>query len=313
MVEPRALAEKLGALPVRLESVRCRSGRVALADYPGGRPFTLLALSGQGQTGYGEHVAFSDEAQQAFVHSVEGLLATAAGPVASIVRAGVGAYDRAALEGALIDLAMRQAGLSLGGLCGVEAAPLRWLRSFAARPEGVAGGVKVDVDPGWSPAEIEALCRERVVILDFKERGDAVLSARLSAAFPEAIFEDPPEGCAHPRVARDRSLLVEADVAAAVGRGEMVNVKAPRLGGFLAALGALAVAGGRAYFGGMFEAGPGREQARALAALFCGEGPNDLAPLEGGMTAMEGESPSVIRLDAVGFGATCDWTEVEIG
>jgi len=313
VVDPRALATRLGALPVRLESVRCRSGRVALADYPGGRPFTLVALSGQGQTGYGEHVAFSDQAQQAFVHSVEGLLAVAAGPVASIVRAGVAAHDRAALEGALIDLAMRQSGLSLGALCGVAEAPLRWVRSFAARPQGAAGAVKVDVDPQWSPAEIEALRGERVVILDFKERGDASLCERLSAAFPEAIFEDPPAGCLHGRVARDRSLLAEADVAAAIGRGELVNLKAPRLGGVLAVLGALAVAGSRAYFGGMFEAGPGREQARALAALFCGQAPNDLAPLEGGLTAMAGQSPSLIHLGAAGFGATCDWTELEIG
>ena len=312
MADPRALATRLGSLPVRLEGVRCRSGRVALADYPGGRPFTLVALSGAGHTGYGEHVAFGDRAQQAFVNSVEGLLATASGPVASIVRAEVAGYDRAALEGALIDLALRQAGASLADLCGVAEAPLRWVRSFAARPVGAAGAVKVDVEPRWSDAEIEALRAEPVVILDFKEAGDAALCARLSAAFPAAIFEDPPAGCRHPRVARDRPLLAEADVAAAVARGELVNLKAPRLGGFLPVLGALGAAGTSGYFGGMFEAGPGREQSRALAALFCPEAPNDLAPLAGGLTAMSGESPSVIRLDAPGFAATCDWTELEI-
>jgi hypothetical protein len=313
VADPRALATRLGSLPVRLESVRCRSGRVALADYPGGRPFTLVALSGGGHTGYGEHVGFSDGAQQAFVHAVEGMLATAAGPVASIVRAGVAGYDRAALEGALIDLALRQSGSSLAELCGVAEAPLRWVRSFAARPVAAAGAVKVDVDPRWSDADVEALRAERVVILDFKEAGDAALCARLSAAFPEAVFEDPPAGCTHPRVSRDRPLLAEADVAAAVARGELVNLKAPRLGGFLAVLAALGAAGGRAYFGGMFEAGPGREQSRHLAAIFCAEAPNDLAPLAGALTAMSGESPSLVRLDEVGFAATCDWTELEIG
>jgi hypothetical protein len=62
----------------------------------------------------------------------------------------------------------------------------------------------------------------------------------------------------------------------------------------------------------MFEAGPGREQARALAALFCGDAPNDLAPLAGGMASIAGESPSVVRLDGVGFGATCTWEEMVI-
>jgi hypothetical protein len=62
----------------------------------------------------------------------------------------------------------------------------------------------------------------------------------------------------------------------------------------------------------MFEAGPGREQARTLAAMFCGEGPNDLAPLRGAMPALAGESPSLIRLDAIGFGATCDWEQLQI-
>lgn len=309
-VEPSALARQLAELPVTLQSVRCRSGRVALADYPGGRPCTLVALSGLGQTGFGEHVAFTDGEQQEFVLAVEGLLARAQGSVGEILKPAVAGYDRAALEGALIDLALRQAGRSLTDLTGVTGAPLRWVRSFAAAPEGeIAGELKLDVDPAWPAAQIEALRGRRVTILDFKERGDAALAARLSAAFPRAIFEDPPEGCAHPRVARDRPLLRGEDVAAAVARGELVNLKAPRMGGFLALLRALQ---GTAYFGGMFEAGPAREQARALAALYCPEGPNDLAPLQGGLTALTGESPSLVRLDGVGFGATCDWLELAL-
>jgi hypothetical protein len=319
VVDPRALARRLATLPVRVTELRCRSGHVALADYPGGRPFTLLALSGDGHTGFGENVAFSDGEQQAFVHGVEGMLARAAGPVAAILGAGLRPHDRAALEGALIDLAMRQSGLSLRDTGAPEEAPLRWVRSFAARsdpgPHGSAlgGELKVDVHPGWSDAEIAALAAEPVAILDFKGEGSAELCARLSAAFPSAIFEDPPVGCRHARVAHDRSVMNERDVAVAVARGDRVNVKAPRMGGFLAALEALALARGQCYFGGMFEAGPGREQARALAALFCADAPNDLAPLEGGMSAVTGGSPSVIRLDGVGFGATREWADMEIG
>jgi L-alanine-DL-glutamate epimerase-like enolase superfamily enzyme len=318
VIDPRALARRLATLPVRVSTIRCQSGRLALPDYPGGRPTTLVALSGEGHTGFGENVAFSDGEQQAFVHSVEGMLARAAGPVAAIVAPGVKPFDRAALEGALIDLAMRQNGLSLRDLCGVEQAPLRWVRSFGPRPDAagygrsLGGELKVDVDPRWTEEQIAALAGEAVAILDFKEEGSAALCGRLASAFPSALFEDPPPDCLHPRVARDRTLGTEDDVAAAVARGEWVNVKAPRMGGAIPALGALALARPNAYFGGMFEVGPGREQARQLAALFCGDAPNDLAPLAGARSSIEGESPSPIRLDQPGFGADCDWLQLAL-
>jgi L-alanine-DL-glutamate epimerase-like enolase superfamily enzyme len=321
VIDPRALLGRLATLPVRLDGVRCRSGRVALGDYPGGRPFTLVALSGRGHTGFGEHVAFTDDEQQGFVHAVESLIAVAAGPIEAILRPGIPPYARAALEGALIDLGLRQAGLSLAELGGGAQHTLRWVRSFEGRADAGAharaleGELKVDVYPAWTDDQIAALPRERVVILDFKEAGDTKLCARLEAALPEALFEDPPAGAAPTRIARDRSLLTEAQVAAAVARGEAVNLKAPRLGGYLAVLRALAVAreaGGLAYFGGMFEAGPGREQARQLAALFCADAPNDLGPLAGAMSSLAGPSPSPVRLDAAGFGATCPWIELPI-
>jgi hypothetical protein len=299
---------------VRVTEIRCRSGRVALADYPGGRPSTLVALSGDGHTGFGEHVGFSDGEQQAFVHGVEGMLARAAGPVGAIVPSEIELYARAALEGALIDLAMRQAEVSLRDLCGVDEAPLRWVRSFGARPDAAAHGralggeLKVDVDPRWTDEQIAALAGEAVAILDFKEEGTAALCGRLASALPRALLEDPPAGAAPARVARDRPLRTATDVVAAVARGEWVNVKAPRLGGFLAALEALALGRPRAYFGGMFEVGPGREQARQLAALFCADAPNDLAPLVGALSSIAGQSPSPVHLDGVGFGATCDWS-----
>jgi L-alanine-DL-glutamate epimerase-like enolase superfamily enzyme len=321
VIDPRALGARLAALPVRLSGLRCRSGRVDLGDYPGGRPSTVLEVSGDGQAGFGEHVAFSDEEQQAFVHGVEGLLVAASGRVAEIVRPSGPSMQRAALESAVIDLAMRQAGLGLRELCGLAEGRLRWVSSFAAcldpaaRARALAGEVKVDVDPRWDEAAMEALAGESVAILDFKEGGTPALATRLSAAFPTAIFEDPPLGGAHARVARDRSLVSATEVQAAVGRGEAINVKVPRLGGVLAALEALALAregGVLAYFGGMFEVSPGREQARQLAALFCADAPNDLAPLAGGLTSVGPQSPSVIRLDGVGFGATCDWTAIHL-
>ena len=151
---------------------------------------------------------------------------------------------------------------------------------------------KLDVDPTWSDATVATLAAVAgLVIIDFKERGDHQLAARLSTACPEAIFEDPPAGSQHRHIARDRSLLTTADVESAARRGEAVNLKAPRMGGPLAVLSALALArrwGVQAYVGGMFEIGPGREQARQLAALFTGAAPNDLGPDRGRAVAAAG-------------------------
>jgi ABC-type iron transport system FetAB ATPase subunit len=99
-------------------------------------------------------------------------------------------------------------------------------------------------------------------------------------------------------------LLALDDVAAALDRGEAVNLKAPRMGGFITVLRALALvdargAGALAYLGGMHETGVGREQARQLAAIYCPAAPNDLAPLPGGRLSTPGE----VALDVVGFGA----------
>jgi hypothetical protein len=321
MLDPRRLGQQLGALAVEVSALHCRSGRVALADYPGGRPFTLVAVSGQGQTGYGEHAAFTDEEQRAFAREAAGLLAAEAGPMATLVKAEAPPYARAALEGALIDLALRQAGASLRDLCGVAEARVRWVRSFEARPDAAAyprgrgDEVKLDVHPEWTVAALERLRAEPVAILDFKEAGTPALAAVLAELFPSALFEDPPAGTAHARLSRDRPLVDDDAVAEAVARGEAVNLKAPRLGGWLALLRAFALArdhGALAYVGGMFEAGPGREQARQLAALFSPDAPNDLAPLAGALSTVTGPSPALIHLDGVGFGATCDWERMEI-
>jgi L-alanine-DL-glutamate epimerase-like enolase superfamily enzyme len=318
---PEDLAEALARLPVQVQEVRCRTGPVALDDYPGGRrPSTLVTVSGGGHTGYGENVAFTEAEQRAFAARAGDLVVSGDGAVGGRVSARAEPFARAALESALVDLALRQGGRGLAALTGVEVAPLRWVSSFGAlarpgarlralRAAGRTEGLKLDVDPGWSEEDLQALRADGgVVILDFKERGGAALCARLAACLPDALFEDPPAPCAPARVARDRPLRTVAAVEAAACRDEAINLKAPRMGGPLALLRALGAArrrGALIYFGGMFEVGPGRAQARQLAALFCGEAPNDLGPLSGAMAPPQG--PSRVRLAPVGFGATCDW------
>lgn len=344
---PGPLADLLAALPVCVQAVEVQRRAVVVDDYAGGpRPSSVVLLSGLGQVGRGENVAFTEDEQARFATRASSLLRAGAhadgawrGRVDTLVDQTAGGYERAALEAALLDLALRQAGTTLAVLAGPRERSMRVVVSFAARrdpaayvrelraagraraPQAVKTDVmtgpvrgapaapqvelKIDVDPHWDAAAATALAAEPgVAVLDFKGRGDAPLAALLSPLFPGALFEDPPEGTTHPRRARDATLPDTAAVATALSRGEAVNLKAPRMGGPLEVLHALALvpqAGPDsvcvAYLGGMFEVDVGRTQARQLAALFCPDGPNDLAPLRGPLTGRIS-----VALDTPGFG-----------
>jgi len=333
----------LAALPVCVEAVEVQRRAVAVDDYAGGpRPSSVVLLSGLGQVGRGENVAFTEDEQARFAAGASSLLRAGArgdgawrGRVDTLLDQAARGYQRAALEAALLDLALSQAGTTLAALAGAHERSIRVVLSFAARRDPAAhvkalraarrGRVgagpergappapevelKIDVDPSWDAAAATALAAERgVAVLDFKGRGEARLAALLSPLFPAALFEDPPEGTTHPRRARDASLPDTPAVEAALSRGEAVNLKAPRMGGPLEVLRALervrqagpgspADHARVAYIGGMFEVDVGRTQARQLAALFCPDGPNDLAPLQGPLT-----SRITVPLDTPGFG-----------
>lgn len=325
-IGPGQLADAFEQLTVQVEGARARTTWITSAAYPGGpRPTTTVEVHGAGVTGRGENVAFTEKEHDDFVAQLPALISPRTAPLEHHLASGLAPYPRAALEAALIDLGLRQRKLSLADLCGVRQARLRWVTSFESTGDPVArmralqaagrSAFKVDVDPLWPVQVIAALTADpAVVILDFKTLGSASLCGSLANALPAAIFEDPPDGCRAAVVARDRPLLTSDDVAAACDDGCLVNLKAPRMGGPIAVLRSLELAraagdrhaahGGTAYLGGMFEVGPGRQQARQIAALFCPLAPNDLAPIDGAPGPPLGPSPSVVRLDAVGFGGT---------
>ena len=310
---------RLGSLEVRVDAAdvrierRCRS-----PTHPGGRPSSVVRLSGAGHTGQGENVAFELDEHERFVRTVSEWFREHASErrleVGSALPSLPSPYERAALEAALIDLALRQANLTLAALTDTEWGSLRFVASLGATAEplaaiaswrraGFRGDLKLDADPSWPGGVQRALGDTTgVAIVDFKRRGDAAFAQALAALFPDARLEDPPDGWtpdAPPaRIARDATLLGEDDVVAALARGESVNLKAPRMGGPLAVLRSLEHASRRsamqptgmppngstpaspeplAYLGGMFEVGIGRTQARLLAALYCPDAPNDLA------------------------------------
>jgi L-alanine-DL-glutamate epimerase-like enolase superfamily enzyme len=336
---PGKLASRLEALEVRVESAIVERHAVTLPDYPGGpRPSSVLRLSGLGLAGVGENVAFFEAEHERFSAYVARWFAAHRAPVTTRVGSALGAegshYERAALESALIDLGLRQAGLSLYDLTGVREASLRFVVSLAADPdprvvvhrlrsEGYLGDLKLDVDPSWTPTVLEALAQDSsIAIFDFKGRADASFARRLYEASPSALFEDPPSDFAEPehsshpsRISRDATIPHALAVADARARDEAVNLKAPRMGGPLAVLRgleyALAANPGRAivpaYLGGMFEVNVGRVQARQIAALYCASAPNDLAlnvTDVGSSAGVPAQSPARIELDQPGFGAS---------
>ncbi len=212
-----------------------------------------------------------------------------------------------AYESAALDLALRQAGLSLAEAVGRSVRPLRFVNSLGlGEPPSVATvsgrverypsvGFKLDAAPAWTPSiarELASLgCVETV---DFKGRyglevedEDALVAMYRAVldAFPDALLEDPHElarvetlvAPVRERISLDAPIRTPADV----GSTRTVNVKPSRVGGLqpLFTLYEWCDAHGIAmYGGGMGELGVGRGQIELLAALFHPDAPNDVAP-----------------------------------
>ncbi|MEO7037612.1 MAG: hypothetical protein ABI548_26880 [Polyangiaceae bacterium] len=330
---PAELARLLADLEVRITSLQVQRDDVSLPDYPGGpRPSSVVHVAGNGVTGKGEHVAFYDAAHAEFAAAMHAWFESNRARTNLRVGSALGSpgtrYARSALEAALVDLGLRQAGLSLYDLTGVRETALRFVVSLAADPEplsaiarvraaGFSGGLKIDVDPAWDHATLAELASDpSIVIFDFKGKADIAFAQRLATLNAGAWFEDPPPGFdakMRPRLARDATLPDASSVAIARARGEAVNLKAPRMGGPLEVLRGLEQALAPradsapvvAYLGGMFEVSVGRAQARELAALYCATGPNDLAANDAHpQLAARADSPLLVQLDRPGFGSS---------
>jgi hypothetical protein len=297
------LRATLAALPLRVDAAHVTSGAVAVGGYPGGgpRPTSVVCLAGGGHEGTGEHVGWTAEAHAGFAARVREVAGgrTAVGAFAARL-APLPAHDRAALEAAAIDLALRQAGTTLARAIAVDAVPVRYVVSATpgADPsptlEAEASPVewKLDVHPAWRDAAWATLAAHgRIAVLDWKGGGDAAAHARAAGALAAALHEDPGDPTAVPRarLAADAPLTSAAALATLAVAPAAVNVKPARTGGVLEALALAAAAGAGGalvYLGGMWEVGCARRQLLALAAVLCPDAPNDIAPL-----AVDGASP----------------------
>jgi len=220
-------------------------------------------------------------------------------------------YRRWAFESAALDLALRQAGLTLAEALGRSYDPVRFVAStrlgeppsadrvhaLIDRVPGVE--LKLDPTPAWSLDLIDELAAtDRVRILDLKAgyegtevagEVDPVLYRTLLSAFPEAVIEDPGVND------ETRSILAEAsdrlswdlpieglgDLDALPWEPRWINVKPSRFGTVASLFETIAYClenDVRMYGGGQFELGVGRGQIQALASLFYPGGPNDVAP-----------------------------------
>jgi hypothetical protein len=267
---------------------------------------TVIVLHGRGEEGRGEEVDY-DPAQQARFQEHGGKMPLAGEHSLesfSLLQSGQTEYRRWGLESAALDLALRQAGLSLGEAVGRSSQPVRFVvstrvtnvqRWLALYPE-----LRFKLDPGsdWTDEIIAALAAtSRVETVDFKGifRGefgappDPALYGRIVAAFPDAWIEDPaltPETSAllaehRARVTWDAGIHEWTDVEALPFPPRALNCKPSRFGSVKRLFDfydACEQHGIALYGGGQYELGPGRAQIQLLASLFHPDAPNDVAP-----------------------------------
>jgi L-alanine-DL-glutamate epimerase-like enolase superfamily enzyme len=316
------------------------------------RVSTVIRLHGGGTDGVGEDVTYEtpdhDRLQEAgpilplagswtlgsFCEHLERLDLWPAPPEREASRH----YRVWAYQSAALDLALRQAGISLHERLAIRPRPVHFVVSLRlGDPPSMAPlrsrlerypalQFKLDPTNDWTPElAAEVAATGAVESLDLKGqykgsvvdvRADPALYELLLTTFPDVWLEDPHTGIAEidalvepvrDRVTWDAIIHGVEDIAGLPYRPQMVNVKPSRLGGLRSVLAAYehcATHGIGMYGGGQFELGPGRGQIQYLASLFHPDGPNDVAP--GAYNAPEPaaglpDSPLAVAVEATGF------------
>ena len=245
-------------------------------------------------------------------------------------------YRRWAFESAALDLALRQAGSSLGETVGREPHPISFVvsmglgeppsterfRSWLDLYPGLR--FKLDANSEWTDELVSELAGTGAVdSIDFKGHyqgtivdtpPDAALYRRVAEGLPKAWLEDPaltaettPVLEPHrDRVTWDAPIHSVQDIEALLWPPRTVNVKPSRFGSIerlFAAYDYCEARGIGAYGGGQWELGPGRGHIQLLAALFHPDTPNDVAPREFNLEPQPGlpESPLTVHPRATGF------------
>jgi hypothetical protein len=223
---------------------------------------------------------------------------------AGLDRHGFDDFRRWGFESAGLDLALRQARLSLAGALGLEARPVSFVVStrgdaFAWLALDPSLELKLDPAPEWTRDFMERLAATgRVRVLDLKAyyhgtpvdvEPDPELYRAIVELFPDAVIEDAAlnGACrealdgAEDRLSFDAPVHSLADLRALPVEPRWLNVKPSRFGTVERLLETIDFArdrGIRMYGGGQFELGVGRKQIQRLASVLYPDGPNDTAP-----------------------------------
>jgi hypothetical protein len=280
------------------------------------RVTTTVVLAGAGAEGRGEDVTYNQEDHEWFPE-LEPAGATTLGELSAALDDVqlFGAepkmdaslqYRRWAFESAALDLALRQAGLSLGAVLDREYGPIRFVVSTRADAfEWLRHApdleLKLDPENDWDRPFMERLAATgRVRVLDLKSyyRGTVVdlvpdpeLYRAVIELFPDVVIEDASlEGECRKvlrgeegRLSFDAPIHSVEDIRALPVEPGWLNIKPSRFGTIerlLACIEHCDTEGIQMYGGGQFELGVGRRQIQALASLFYAGNPNDVAPSE---------------------------------
>jgi L-alanine-DL-glutamate epimerase-like enolase superfamily enzyme len=310
------LSDAISSLPLVVDGYRLERLEQSVAT-GFTRVTTTVVMHGGGHEGRGEDVTYTAEDHDGFPDALplagsdspaelsrrlEGRDLFASPPAQEAARD----YRRWAFESAALDLALRQAGLSLAGALGREARPVRFVASTRAAIEGWLAAdptleFKLDPDASWDEQLMRRLAASgRVRVLDLKAyyRGtvvdlepDPVFYRALADHFPDTVIEDAwlDEAClealsgARDRLSFDAPVHSLADLDGLTVTPRWLNVKPSRFGTIerlLECIEACEARGISMYGGGQFELGQGRAQIQALASVFYADAANDVAPRE---------------------------------
>jgi hypothetical protein len=301
------LWERVKDLAVEVDSYELETLRIVVGEMT--RKTTVVHLHGGVEEGIGEDITYEVATHDA---------AAAAGPALPLAGssslAGFSArldevgltddYTRWAYESAALDLALRQAGMSLPDAVDREVRPLRFVVSTrgdirAWLELSPTLRFKIDARNGWTDETVSELAATGAVdVVDLKGhyRGEWVdadpgpeLYSRVVDAFPDAYIEDawidehtrPVLEPHRDRLTWDAPIHSVADVESLPFAPRTLNSKPSRFGTvrrlfeFYDYCNAHGIA---VYGGGQWELGPGRGQIQLLASLFHPDAPNDVAP-----------------------------------
>jgi hypothetical protein len=345
-----ALYDRVRDLPLRVEEYDLDAHELFVrSDFT--RKTTVVRLRGGGEEGLGEDVTYDSGAQEAQQErgavlplGGEWTLDTFSRHLADLPlfveqpdRHEFLDYRRWAFESAALDLALRQAGRSLGEVVERTPRPVAFvasgglgnppstyrLRAFLALYPWLR--FKLDARPDWTDDIFDEL-RELDCIESIDLKGqytgtvvdnppDPDLYRRVIEAFPDAWIEDPALTAATlvelepvaDRITWDAVIHSIDDIEKLRWPPRTVNVKPSRFGSverLFATYDYCEEHGIGAYGGGQWELSIGRGHIQLLAALFHPDTPNDVAP--GGYNANEPppglpESPLTVTPRTTGF------------